>query len=212
MKNHLRDGRTVSDLLENALEASLARKATADALPTGGAGCAVAVGEIIDTHHPHLPSRVLVRWWPSAEKEESAWLHHERHLTLRKGDRVLVTLPLGWSEWVVTGALSRAAAQPNEGGAQTLQPAPDRDAGAAVVQLEPGQSVSIIGSDGAPLLRVQQGPQGPIVQLEGDQVELQARRRLRLAAGTVEIAAGQGGVEVRTDGDAVVRAHAIRLN
>src|SRR5688572_837171 len=110
MKNHRGDGRSVSDLLEAALEKSLAGSAAATVSPAAGAaGSPMVVGEIVDTHHPHLPSRVFVRWWPSAEKEESAWLHHERHLALRKGDRVLVTLPIGWAEWVVTGALTRAA-------------------------------------------------------------------------------------------------------
>lgn len=212
MKNHRGDGRSVSDLLEAALEKSLAGNAAATVSPAAGAaGSPVVVGEIVDTHHPHLPSRVLVRWWPSAAKEESAWLHHERHLALRKGDRVLVTLPFGWSEWVVTGALTRAA-RASEEGELPAEPASAQSVEAATLRLDPGQSVIVIGSDGVPLLRVHQGPEGPIVQLEGDQVELQARRRLRLSASTVEIAAGQGGVEVRTDGDAVVRAHAIRLN
>jgi hypothetical protein len=55
----------------------------------------VFVGEIVDTHHPHLPGRVLVRWWPSADGERSEWLHHERHLTLARGDRVLVEIAAG---------------------------------------------------------------------------------------------------------------------
>jgi hypothetical protein len=211
MKNQRPDGQTVRDLLEAALEKSLTGNASATVSRTGSAaGSPVVVGEIVDTHHPHLPSRVLVRWWPSADKEESAWLHHERHLALRKGDRVLVTLPLGWSEWVVTGALTRAAAPASAEDAVTPHLALDVEARA--LRLEPGQSVIVIGSDGAPLLRVHQGPQGPIIELERDQVELKARRRLRLSADTVEIAAGQGGIEVRTNGDAVVRAHAIRLN
>jgi len=211
MKNQRPDGQTVRDLLEAALEKSLTGNSAATVSRTANAaGSPVVVGEIIDTHHPHLPRRVLVRWWPTADKEESAWLHHERHLALRKGDRVLVTLPLGGSEWVVTGALTHSAAGSGEEGSVT--PQPDAGADSRVLRLEPGQSVIVLGSDGAPLVRVHQGPQGPIVQLEGDQVELQARRRLRLSADTVEIAAGQGGVEVRTNGDAVVRAHAIRLN
>jgi hypothetical protein len=211
MKNERPTGQTVRDLLETALEKSLTGNAAATLSRTADdAGSPVVVGEIVDTHHPHLPSRVLVHWWPSGDKEESAWLHHERHLALRKGDRVLVTLPLGWSEWVVTGALTRGAAPASEEGA--VSPPPALDAEARELRLEPGQSVMVIGSDGAPLLRVHQGPQGPIIELERDQVELKARRRLRLSADTVEIAAGQGGIDVRSDGDAVVRAHAIRLN
>src|SRR5262245_7936501 len=127
MNNERPDGQSLRDLLEAALSRSLGAPSRspapsttatmpADASPVAAsrvagspiAGSPVVVGEIVDTHHPHLPGRVLVRWWPSADAERAEWLHHERHLTLARGDRVLVTLPLGWMEWLVTGALGRA--------------------------------------------------------------------------------------------------------
>jgi hypothetical protein len=80
------------------------------------------------------------------------------------------------------------------------------------LQLEPGQALVVIGHDGQPLLEVRQAPEGLCLELARDQVELKARRRLRLSADSIEIAAGPGGVDVRTDGEAVTRARTIRLN
>jgi hypothetical protein len=214
MNNQRPDGQSLRALLEAALAHSLGTSAPSPAPPVASAGplsgSPVIVGEIVDTHHPHLPGRVLVRWWPSADSERSEWLHHERHLTLARGDRVLVTLPLGWSEWLVTGALGRPQ-----------HPAPEAtEAPAAAspieatprLQLEPGQALLIVGHDGQPLLQVRQAAEGLRLELVRDQLEIKARRRLRLSADSIEIAAGPGGVDVRTDGDAVTRARAIRLN
>jgi hypothetical protein len=220
MKNERPDGQTLRDILEATLERSLAGdKARASSPSTGSP---VVVGEVLDTHHPHLPSRVYVRWFASADDEQRAWLHHERHLELRRGDRVLVTLPLGWAEWVVTGALNRPPGATDAAGDEAGAPAPATGralapaaAGAReamLLRLEPGRVLLIVGNDGEPLIRVHQGPEGPILELCRDQVELKAGRRLRLSAGTIEIAAGQGGVDIRTEGEAVLRAHSIRLN
>ena len=220
MKNERPDGQNVRDLLEAALEQSLGARAQQNAAPV--AGSPVVVGEVVDTHHPHLPGRILVHWWESAERERSEWLHHERHLALVRGDRVLVTLPLGWAEWLVTGALRRAAVGVTAGAtaeapvsaAPEQPPAPAVEAAPATpsVRLEPGQSLVVMGHDGAPLLELRQGAEGVVVELARDEIEIKARRRLRLSADSIEIAAGPGGVDVRTDGEAVTRARAIRLN
>jgi hypothetical protein len=82
---------------------------------------------------------------------------------------------------------------------------------ASTLRLEPGQSVSIIGHEGPPLLSVRQTEGGLNLELDQDQIELEARRRLRLSAHSIEMAAAPGGVDVRTKGDAVTRARAIRL-
>lgn len=227
MKNERPDGQSLRTLLEAALAQSLgARPAPAPtppsaapaASPASGSpvnsgpvtGSPVVIGEIVDTHHPHLPGRVLVRWWPSADGERSEWLHHERHLTLVRGDRVLVTLPLGGCEWLVTGALTRA---PSAEPAHTEADAPAQGHQTSPrLQLEPGQALVIVGHDGLPLLEVSQGPEGLRLELTRAEIEIRAQRRLRLSADSIEIAAGPGGVDVRTDGDAVTRARTIRLN
>jgi hypothetical protein len=220
MNNQRPDGQSLRALLEAALARSLGTSAPSPAPPVAPAGSPISgsavagspviVGEIVDTHHPHLPGRVLVRWWPSADGERSEWLHHERHLTLARGDRVLVTLPLGWSEWLVTGALGR----PQNPAPESIEaPAAANPTEATPrLQLEPGQALLIVGHDGEPLLQVRQAPEGLRLELVRDQLEIKAQRRLRLSADSIEIAAGSGGVDVRTEGDAVTRARAIRLN
>ena len=50
------------------------------------------------------------------------------------------------------------------------------------------------------------------VQLGTGNVELKAARTLRLTADTIELHAEHGGVDLRTEGDAVLRARTIRLN
>jgi len=65
---------------------------------------------------------------------------------------------------------------------------------------------------GTPLLTVRQGVDGPELQLGTDNVELKAKRTLRLTADTIELNAQHGGVDLRTEGDAVLRARTIRLN
>jgi hypothetical protein len=227
MNNERPDGQSIRALLEAALARSLGTSAAPSPAPpveragspisgspvSGSpiSGSPVVVGEVVDTHHPHLPGRVLVRWWPSADGERSEWLHHERHLTLARGDRVLVTLPLGWSEWLVTGALARTPAPaPESTDAAATATIPTE--GTPRLQLEPGQALLVVGHDGQPLLQVRQAPDGLRLELVRDQLEIKAQRRLRLSADSIEIAAGPGGVDVRTEGDAVTRARAIRLN
>jgi hypothetical protein len=214
MNNERPDGQSLRDLLEAALAQSLGAPRPAPSPPASSsgstiAGSPVAVGEIVDTHHPHLPGRVLVRWWPSTDGERSEWLHHERHLTLARGERVLVTLPLGWSEWLVTGALGRMSTA--EPASTEAAPASSGEA-APRLQLEPGQALVIVGHDGSPLLQLRQAGDGLRLELSRAEIEIKAQRRLRLSADSIEIAAGPGGVDVRTDGEAVTRARAIRLN
>ncbi|MFZ5895112.1 MAG: hypothetical protein ACOY0T_28890 [Myxococcota bacterium] len=66
--------------------------------------------------------------------------------------------------------------------------------------------------DGTQLITVRQGVDGPELQLGTGNVELKAARTLRLTADTIELRAQHGGVDLRTDGDAVLRARTIRLN
>jgi hypothetical protein len=211
MKYQKDHGQALRDLVESALERSLPRgplrivpaaseSLTAKEAPVDAAS-GTAVGEVLDTHHPHLPGRVQVRWLGLDGKEVESWLQRERHLSLLKGDRVLVTLPVGWNEWIVTGALGREAREPE----------PDAD-NTSELRLEPGQTVRIVAHDGQTLLAVRQGADGPVFELGEGNVELKAARTLRIRADTVELNAGEGGIDLRTDGDSVMRARTIRLN
>jgi len=213
---HVRDhGQTLRDLVESALEQSLSggpigrvvdgalcsedSNATPPTVPSPKG--AVAVGEVLDTHHPHLPGRVLVRWLELDGKEVERWLQRERHLSLLKGDRVLVTLPVGWNQWIVTGALGR----------ESRETAPDAE-NASEMRLGPGQTLRVVSHEGQPLLTLLQGPEGPVLALGDGNVELKVARTLRIQADTVELSAGAGGIDLRTEGDSVMRARTIRLN
>jgi hypothetical protein len=201
-------GQSLRDLVESAFEQRLPRgplrivPATSESRTAQeaqvGAASGTAVGEVLDTHHPHLPGRVLVRWLGLDGKEVESWLQRERHLSILKGDRVLITLPVGWHEWIVTGALGREARE--------------REPDSNELRLEPGETVRIVSHDGQTLLAVRQGADGPVFQLGEGNVELKAARTLRIRADTVELNAGEGGIDLRTDGDSVVRARTIRLN
>ncbi|HEU5074333.1 MAG TPA: hypothetical protein VFU02_09170 [Polyangiaceae bacterium] len=218
MKHQKDHGQTLRDLVESALEQSLSRGETGRVVHgslTGGSPSepsaaspsdpgqrgGVAVGEVLDTHHPHLPGRVLVRWLELDGKEVERWLQRERHLSLLKGDRVLVTLPVGWNQWIVTGALGREA----------REPAVDVE-NARELRLGPGETLRVLSHEGQPLLSLTQGIDGPVLQLGDGNVELKVARTLRIKADTVELAAGEGGIDLRTDGDSVMRARTIRLN
>jgi hypothetical protein len=196
MQNRTPDGKTFQEVMEAALEGEAAQAAGEG---EEARGC--TVGEVLDTHHPHLPGRVFVRWLDDARRAQEHWLQAERHLRLRKGDRVILTMPSGWRQWVVTGALGR-----------NVEPAQDEEPTLPELRLEPGQGLRILGHDGAPLLTVRQGVDGPELQLGTGNVELKAARTLRLTADTIELHAEHGGVDLRTEGDAVVRARTIRLN
>jgi hypothetical protein len=196
MQNRTPDGKTFQEVIEAALEGQAAVEAGEG---VEASGC--IVGEVLDTHHPHLPGRVFVRFVNGKLEAIERWVQAERHLRLRKGDRVILTMPTGWKQWVVTGALGRdLAAQPVE------------EADTPELRLEPGQAVRIVTHDGTALVTVRQGVEGPELELGSGNVELRAARTLRLRADTIELHAEHGGVDLRTEGDAVLRARTIRLN
>ena len=201
MQNRTPDGKSFQEVMEAALEGQASAAASED---RESPGC--IVGEVLDTHHPHLPGRVFVRWLNAEREATERWVQSERHLKLRKGDRVILTLPTGWQQWVVTGALGR------ELPSQSHAPAPETEDDTPELQLAPGQAIRILGHDGTQLLTVRQGLDGPELQLGTGNVELKAARTLRLTADTIELHAEQGGVDLRTEGDAVLRARTIRLN
>lgn len=200
MKNPDREGRELTTLIERALDH--AGRAEVARPPAMGASSLTVVGKIVDTHHPHLRSRVFASWLDDGQQATERWVRYERHLRLHRDDQVLLTRPAGWSEWIVVGVLASEATDEAES-----TPVVDRE-----LVLGPGEAVSIVGHDRQPLMRVQQGERGPVVEFCQAHVELKAARTLRLTGDCVEIEAGQGGVDIRTPADAVVRAHRIRLN
>ena len=78
--------------------------------------------------------------------------------------------------------------------------------------LEPGQVLRVLCHDGRALLTLRQADHGPVLQLGEGDVELSAERTLRLRADAIELTSASGGIDLRTAGDAVLRARTIRLN
>lgn len=191
-----------ADALTALLEQALRGAADRDTKPDDTHG-GTLLGEVVDTHHPHLAGRIFVKWLGASGQTQQRWLEYERTVTARVGARVLMTRPVGWPDLIVVGVLG-----PAPGGTPA---APDED-DAPSLRLAPGQALSVHAHDGTPLVRVRLGHEGPSIELCGDSVEVKAKRRLTLSADTVEIRAADGGVDVRTDGDAIVRGRFIRLN
>lgn len=173
---------------------------------------ATAVGECVDTHNPHLPGRVLVQARDRKGTPQTAWLPALVGLELRIGARVLVTKPDNWPEPIVTGAvggLESSRSRPSEG---PQAPRPSSDERAPRVQLDAGEQLEICGPTGAPIARVRSTPGGPELSLLTPDLELRVPGKLRLSAERIELRAQQGGVDVRSPGDTIVRSRTIQLN
>ncbi len=229
MRTGILNNRSMSEIVEAALERCPSREANSGEAPaasrptarppapedeaarsSGDADpafapvhAAVVVGEVLDTHHPHLPGRVLVRRLDEQGRLVDRWLQRERHLSLIKGDRVLLTLPAGWNEWIVTGALARA---------HSSRDAHADEVNSTRLDLGPGEAVRVVSHDGRHLLTIRDGADGPVLEIGDGNLELAATRTLRLRAEAIEIASAEGGVDIRSDGDTIVRARTIRLN
>jgi hypothetical protein len=195
MKNIIPEGRDLQQLLEAAIEEQRAKQPT-----EAPSGTVVVAGDVLDTHHPSLPGTVLVRFLDDQSVQHEDWLEAERHLTLVKGDRVLVTRPMGFQDWFVTGALGRRTQ------------AARAEAPAQLLRLAPGESLTVQAHDGSPLVTLHQGPEGPRLEVSQENLEISAKQTLRLSAGTIELVSREGGIALNTEGEAVVRASIIRLN
>ncbi|CAB3787337.1 hypothetical protein LMG28688_02446 [Paraburkholderia caffeinitolerans] len=165
------------------------------------------VGEVIDTHHPDCPGRVRVRWFDEHGEMLERWLLCLRGQRPRRGDRVLVEQPANWHEPLVTGVFA-AGAEP--GAFDSLE---DQDAHAShAMRLAPDQCVQIDDVQGKPLVQILASGAGPVVRLMSPDINLEAAGKLSLRAQTLELEAGRGGVDIRTEADTVVRSRYIRLN
>ena len=160
------------------------------------------IGEVVDTHHPHRSGRILVRWDADADSRHEAWLRPTAHVRPRCGDRVVVERPRNYCEWIVTGVLL--------GEPEAPQPLPAEPA--ARVALEPGKALRIDGSDGTPMAEIQQSAHGPVLRLLSRDLEVAVDGRLRFSADRIECVSGQGGTDLRSDGEMVMRSPRIRLN
>lgn len=161
---------------------------------------ACLVGTCIDDRHPSLQGRVRVRW-AVGDSESEAWLPVLRSVTVRSSDRVLVQEVENWPEPVVTGVVDGFATRPE---------AATRSAGA--LELKADEVVEIRGPDGTPLAELRPGPDGPVLRVVSDDLELDVPGRLALRAGKLSLAAREGSVEIEAGDDVVVKGEVIHLN
>src|SRR5688572_23999976 len=60
--------------------------------PAVAVSATTIMGEVLETHHPLMLGCVLVAWVDADGERVQGWLQRERHLSLRTGDRVLLSL------------------------------------------------------------------------------------------------------------------------
>lgn len=170
-------------------------------------GAGTLVAECLDTHNPHLPRRVFVRTRDEDGKPITAWVPTLAELRPRIGQKLLLSKPDNWPEPVVIGVLAGLARDPEE----ALEPLAEPASGPRL-ELAQGETLAITGPEGQPLLELTSTPEGPRVTLLQSNVTVDMPGVLRLAADRIELSGGEGGVDIRADGDTVVRSRTIRLN
>jgi hypothetical protein len=201
MKNSRDEADAAWQRVSVELDALLAEPAARASANTGEA-TGPLVGEIVDTHQPHLPGRVFVRWAIDATETREAWLHCTTQVIARRSDRVLLVRPANFGEWIVTAVLTREPASV----------VPQTGEVASRVVLDANEALRIDASDGTPLVEIQSSNHGPVLRVLSHDLELAVAGRLRLSADTIECISGQGGTDLRSDGELVMRSPRIRLN
>jgi len=159
------------------------------------------VAECIDATHPTLAGRVLVRWSSPSEDVASAWIPTLHGLSVRAGDRVLLTQPVNAPEPIVLGVVDGFAARPE----------PARST-AARVEIQRDEAVRVTSTDGTPLVELFQGEGGPVVRLLAPDVSIDLPGKLRLSARSVELVAREGELKITARDDVLVEGETINLN
>jgi hypothetical protein len=157
------------------------------------------VGVIVDSEHPTLSGRVLVRWSCEGGQVER-WLPALQGLALREGDRVIITKPENWAECVVTGVIDGFARRTEA-----------RRSGPSLA-LRPDECLRITDDAGKGLVEVVTTPAGPVIRLLERDVALELEGRLRVVAREVELVARDGDARITAEGDVIVRGDTVQLN
>jgi len=166
----------------------------------GAAVSPPCMGECVDDRHPTLQGRVRVRWTDATGGRRDRWVPVLQGVAVREGDRVLLVAMAYQDEPVVTGVIDGFAARPAA------------EARGPVLSLAQGESLRVLGSDGAPLVELRQSPDGPVVRLLSMDASIELPGTLRLSADAIALHARRGGVQVTATDDVSVQGEAIRLN
>jgi hypothetical protein len=159
------------------------------------------VGDCLDTRHPTVRGRVLVRWRDALGAVRERWLPTLHGLAVRVTDRVLAQQPSNWPEPVVMGVIDGYAARPEV----------PRD-GVATLALQNDEAIRVTTADGQPLLELHGSDQGPVVRLLREDAKIEVPGQLELCARGIALVAREGAVEIKASDDVTVQGEVIRLN
>jgi hypothetical protein len=173
--------------------------AATEAAPTAAiaTSSAPSIGKVLDTRHPTRSGCALVR----LGEDEPRWMPALRGLALHAFDQVLVLRPGNALEPVIVGVLDGLHRPPE----------PAR-APAASLALQPGETLSIAGADGKPLVELFQGERGPVLRLIEPDLDIELPGKLRVRAESLDLAARRGPVHISASDDVIVQAETIKLN
>jgi hypothetical protein len=157
------------------------------------------VCEVLESEHPSIAGRILARWMDPDGEPRERWIPVLMGLPIRTGDRILAAAVQSWPEPIAIGIVDGFRRR-------------EVERAIASVTLPPGHALRIVGAAGTPLLEVTEGREGPVVTLLHDDLALNVRGRLTLAAKSIDLHAREGKVEVKATDDVVVRGEVIHLN
>jgi hypothetical protein len=163
----------------------------------------VLVGDVVDTHHPELKGYIFIRWLDATGTTLERWLQCVAGTAPLKGDRVLLLKPANWPEMVVTAVLETPRSDRQPQGLGESGPS---------WELGKNEHLRVIDNNGNALMDIFSTPQGPAMRLIGPDLSFSVTGKLRLRAEALELEGGSGGINLRTEADAVIRGRYIRLN
>lgn len=163
------------------------------------AGGQPVVATCLEDTHPTLGGRVLAEWRHDGHLFRH-WLPVLQHLTVRKGDRLLVQFAANHPEPLVAGVVD---------GFNTRPEAPRREA--ASVGLKADETLTVADSQGQPLATLRQEAGGPVLALATGDMDLELAGGLRIRAAHLRLESA-GDLELVADGDVTAKGDIITLN
>lgn len=189
------------------LEAMIQTYGMARQPPTPSSSDSV-VGQVVDTHHPHRPGRICVRWRDASMATQEHWLAYSASMRPEVGRHVILSRPSNWSEWVVTSMLSQAR---TEGASKPALDPDTQELGTRLVRLEESEAVRIETAQGELMFELCRAGAQPVLRL-GHNLTIALAGTLRFEAERIEMRSGGQGTDLRSEGPTVLRAPQVRIN
>lgn len=158
------------------------------------------IGVCIDTHHPTLMGRALIRWELDGEVNKQ-WLPMLHGMSLRDDDQVLVQTPKNGFEPIVIGVVDGYKRRPDI----------EMSSGPAL-SLQRDESITVTTEEGEKMLEIYRKESGPVVKLLSGDIDIELSNTLRISAQSIELNARQGEAKITANDDVVVEGEMIRLN